>query len=84
MTYIRPEHWYAALASQCGIVIATDNAAKDIARLYELHRQLADPDLDDLRIESTHPGEIWIYKASMAPSISGRHYRTPPDEDSCD
>ncbi|HWU39278.1 MAG TPA: hypothetical protein VN203_16660 [Candidatus Acidoferrum sp.] len=83
MTYIRPEHWYAALASQCGIVIQTDNPARDMARLYELHRDLADPDLDDIRIVA-RPGELWLYKQSMAPTVSGRHYRTPTDDDSCD
>ena len=80
MTFIRPEHWYAALASQCGIVIATDNPTKDMARLYELHRALADPDLDDIRIIAKPEG-LWLYKQSMAPSVRGRHYKAIPDEE---
>jgi len=81
MTYMRPEHWYAALASQCGIVIASDNPAKDMARLYELHRALADPDLNDIRI-IVKPEGLWLYKQSMAPSVSGRRHKDLQDEDS--
>ena len=73
--------WYKALASQCGIVLTTHYPADNMKILYEYHRMLADPDLDDIRIAINGPNELWLYKQSMAPTVKGRHYKATPDEE---
>lgn len=56
---------YSALASQCGIVVYSDDPMKLRQRLYAVRRDLADPDLLGLSfLESpTNPAEhLWIVK----------------------
>ena len=69
--------WYKALASQCGVVLTTAYPAENMKILYEHHRMLADPDLNDIRIV-VKPEGLWLYKQSLAPTVKGRHYKGLP------
>lgn len=60
-----PEHWYAALASRCGIILKTDDPAFARQKLYAIRKSLADPDLENIAIMTspTDPdSELWLVK----------------------
>ena len=60
-----PEIWYAALASQRGIAIHTDDPAFARQKLYAIRRALQDPDLEGISIMTspTAPDcELWLVK----------------------
>lgn len=56
--------WYAALGSEKGVVITTNNTALCIQRLYAARKKANDPDLDGISIvqSPTVPGELWLVK----------------------
>ena len=58
-----PEHWYAALSSPHGIVLKVNDPVAAQQRLYQIRANLADPDLDNVTINtSPNPGELWLVK----------------------
>ena len=58
-----PELWYEALVSENGVVIISDDPATFKRKLYEIRRELQDPDLEAVSImTSKDPNEIWLVK----------------------
>lgn len=58
------ELWLTALASQCGVIIETDDVALITQRLYAARRKALDSDLDALSVvrSPTNPNQLWIVK----------------------
>jgi hypothetical protein len=61
---VGPDLWYAALASECGVAILTDDPAFLKQKLYAIRKGLSDPDLESISIMTspTDPNEIWLVK----------------------
>lgn len=57
--------WYAALASECGIIISSGDPAFTRQKLYALRKELNDPDLEAISImqSPTNPQQdLWLVK----------------------
>ena len=61
---LSPELWYAALASECGVIIRTDDPAFTKQKLYAIRKGLRDPDLESISIMTSpnDPNELWLVK----------------------
>jgi len=61
---LTPEIWYAALASQHGVVVLTDDPVLAKQKLYAMRKALNDPDLEGLSIMTSpnSPNELWFVK----------------------
>lgn len=65
--HVDPKIWYEALASESGVVLKTDDPLGAKMRLYEVRKELNDPDLDQISViqSPVDPGgEIWLVKRS--------------------
>jgi hypothetical protein len=59
------EFLYAALHSSLGVVVRTTGKADSLrSRFYQVRKDVADPQLDDLivRPSPTDPQEVWLMK----------------------
>ena len=58
------EVWYAALSSQCGLLVITEDKDSDMQKLYEARKTLSDPDLDGISIMTSpdSDNEFWLVK----------------------
>lgn len=66
------EFWYQALASECGIVLTTDNPARLIQYLYRARTDAQDPDLQVISVcqSPVNPSHLWLVKRGRSATPS--------------
>lgn len=81
MSTVNATIWYEALASECGVIIKTDDPALCRAKLYAIRKELKDPDLESIAImtsPSNPDQDLWLVK--KAKDEKERELRAPESD----